>query len=152
MLFSDAKGRKVVSTSTAETVGKVREFVVDPASRSVIAIHLKKAESGETLRWSDITGFGEDAVTFSHGDVAVDLAHHAGVEPRVREGALDAMKLIPAERLLRVQEEDRPIGFEHLADRGCHEDQRFPGRRPGRHHQVMSFDQCLQTKRLVPPQ
>lgn len=69
MLFSDAKGRKVVSTSTAETVGKVREFVVDPASRSVIAIHLKKAESGETLRWSDITGFGEDAVTVSGADV-----------------------------------------------------------------------------------
>lgn len=69
MLFSDAKGRKVVSTSTAETVGKVNAFVVDPTSRSVLAIHLKKAESGDTLRWSDVTGFGEDAVTVSGADV-----------------------------------------------------------------------------------
>ena len=72
MLFSDAKGRKVVSTSTAEKVGKVTEFVVDPASRSVLAVHLKKAESGDTLRWSDITGFGEDAVTVPGTDVITE--------------------------------------------------------------------------------
>lgn len=71
MLFSDAKGRKVVSTSTAETVGKVTEFVVDPSSRSVIAVHVKKAASGDTLRWGDITGFGEDAVTVPGADAIV---------------------------------------------------------------------------------
>ena len=63
--FSDAKGRKVVSTSTADTVGKVNDFVVDPSSRSVLAVLCKKTESGEVLRWSDITAFGDDAVTVS---------------------------------------------------------------------------------------
>lgn len=65
MLFSDATGRKVVSTSTAETVGKIDGFVVDPATRAVMAVELKKTESGDTLLWSDIIGFGADAVTVS---------------------------------------------------------------------------------------
>lgn len=79
MLFSDAKGRKVVSTSTAETVGKVSGFVVDPTSRAVLALHVKKAESGDTLRWDRLTAFGVDAVTVSGaGDVtAADPAVEA---------------------------------------------------------------------------
>jgi uncharacterized protein YrrD len=63
MRFSEADGRKVVSTSTAETVGKVSGFVVDPARRTVIAVELKKADHGDTLLWSDIVGFGADAIT-----------------------------------------------------------------------------------------
>ncbi|GAB2919246.1 hypothetical protein GCM10027047_16010 [Rhodococcus aerolatus] len=68
-LFSDAKGRKVVSTSTADTVGKISEFVVDPSSRSVVAVLCKKTEDGDTLRWSDITAFGDDAVTVANAGV-----------------------------------------------------------------------------------
>ncbi len=62
-LFSDAKGRQVVSTSTADTVGKIHELVVDPSSRSVVAMLCKKTEDGDTLLWSDVTAFGDDAVT-----------------------------------------------------------------------------------------
>ena len=68
MLFSDAKGRKVVSSSTATTVGKVSGFVVDPATRAVVGVQLKKAEHGDLLRWSDITAFGADAVTVTDPD------------------------------------------------------------------------------------
>jgi sporulation protein YlmC with PRC-barrel domain len=68
MRFSDATGRKVVSTSTAETVGKIDGFVVDPATRSVIAVELKKTDSGDTLLWPDIFGFGADAVTVTGTD------------------------------------------------------------------------------------
>jgi sporulation protein YlmC with PRC-barrel domain len=63
MLFSDAKGRKVVSTEAAEQVGKIKDVVVDPATHSVVALLLKKTESGSILRWSDLTGFGADAAT-----------------------------------------------------------------------------------------
>lgn len=62
-LFSDAKGRKIVSTSTADTVGRVGELVVDASSRSVVAVLCKKAEDGDILLWSDVTAFGDDAVT-----------------------------------------------------------------------------------------
>jgi uncharacterized protein YrrD len=68
MLFSDAKGRKVVSSSTATTVGKVNRFVVDPATRAVVGVELKKTEHGDMLRWSDITAFGADAVTVTGPD------------------------------------------------------------------------------------
>jgi sporulation protein YlmC with PRC-barrel domain len=68
MLFSEGKGRKVVSSSTATTVGKVSRFVVDPATRSVVGVELKKAEHGDMLRWSDITAFGVDAVTVTGPD------------------------------------------------------------------------------------
>lgn len=63
MLFSDAKGHKVVSTDTAEQVGKIKGVVVDPHTRSVVALLLKKTDGGSILKWSDLTGFGSDAAT-----------------------------------------------------------------------------------------
>lgn len=79
MLFSESKGRKVVSTSTADTVGKIDEFVVDPASHSILALALKKTDHGDTLRWPDITAFGEDAVTVTGAErlTEADEAIHA---------------------------------------------------------------------------
>ncbi len=68
MRFTDAVGRQVVSTSTAATVGKVDEFVVDPQRQAVVAVLLKKADSGSTLAWSDIAAFGADAVTVASAD------------------------------------------------------------------------------------
>lgn len=69
MLFSEAMGRKVVSTTTAETVGRVEEFVVDPGSHTVIALILKKTDAGNLLRWNAITAFGVDAVTIPAAEV-----------------------------------------------------------------------------------
>ena len=63
--FGEAKGRPVVSTTTAETVGKVEGFVVDPAARRVVALRLKKHD---VLRWPDLTAFGSDAVTVGGAD------------------------------------------------------------------------------------
>lgn len=70
--FTDAIGRKVVSTATAESVGKVHGFVVDPHGPVIAALELKKTESGDTLRWSDITAFGADAVTVSGTEKITD--------------------------------------------------------------------------------
>ena len=58
--FLEAAGRQVVSTSTADTVGKVDRLLVDPARRRVVAVAVKKAG---LLRWRDLTAFGADAVT-----------------------------------------------------------------------------------------
>lgn len=68
MKFSEGRNHKVVSTSTADTVGKVHEYVVDPLTHAVLALQLKKTSDGDTLRWSDITAFGTDAVTVSGAD------------------------------------------------------------------------------------
>lgn len=87
MLFSEASGRKVVSTSTADTVGKINEFLVDPRTRQVVGLHLKKTSDGDTLRWPDIASFGVDAVTVTGADriVAADeeLAKLTGKAHRI---------------------------------------------------------------------
>jgi sporulation protein YlmC with PRC-barrel domain len=70
MLFSEAKGRGVMSTDTATTVGTVDGFLVDPPSARVVALRLKKTSgSGDTLHWEDLTSFGTDHVTVSSADV-----------------------------------------------------------------------------------
>ncbi|NNG35587.1 PRC-barrel domain-containing protein [Nakamurella aerolata] len=61
---SDAVGRNVVSTQTAETLGRVKHVVIDPVGQRVVALELDKTRhSGHFVHWNDITGFGEDAVT-----------------------------------------------------------------------------------------
>lgn len=87
MRFTEANGRKVVSTSTAETVGHISEFVVDPQSHSVVALILKKGGDGDTLLWSAITAFGEDAVTVAGAEVVTEsnpaIAALSGKEKRL---------------------------------------------------------------------
>ena len=50
MRFSDLHGRKLVSTSTADTVGKVSGFLLDPATRTVtragVPLALTRKETG----------------------------------------------------------------------------------------------------------
>lgn len=66
MRFSEAKGHKIVDSSTADTIGRVRSLMVDPSSRSVAAVRLKKkTDRGNVLRWSNLTAFGLDAVTIA---------------------------------------------------------------------------------------
>ncbi|MDN5896427.1 MAG: PRC-barrel domain-containing protein [Nocardioides sp.] len=69
MKFSEASGRQVVSSNTAETVGQVAGFVIDPQSHSVVAITLKRTEHGDTVLWADLTAFGVDAVTVPDAEV-----------------------------------------------------------------------------------
>jgi sporulation protein YlmC with PRC-barrel domain len=64
MLFSEAVGQRVVSTSSAATVGHVGSMVIDPVAQRVVALSLKKTPvSGDLLPWTEITAFGVDAVT-----------------------------------------------------------------------------------------
>jgi sporulation protein YlmC with PRC-barrel domain len=73
MLFSEASGQKVVSTSNASTVGHIGAFVIDPAVHKVVGLSLKKTPgSGTMLPWSDITAFGADAVTVAGDHLIVD--------------------------------------------------------------------------------
>jgi uncharacterized protein YrrD len=63
MRFSEAEGRKVVSTATAETVGRVSDYIIDPVSRTVAALMLKKTSGSDNiLPWENLQAFGQDAV------------------------------------------------------------------------------------------
>lgn len=68
MRFSEAQGHKVVSTTTAETLGQIDGFVVDPADRSVVALELRSRQDGDIVRWTAIRSFGADAVTVDSPD------------------------------------------------------------------------------------
>ncbi len=72
MLITEATGRKVVSTSTAETVGQISDFVIDPQSHTVVAVTLKRADRGDTVLWSDISAFGADAVTVTGAETITE--------------------------------------------------------------------------------
>lgn len=69
MKFSEALGRKVVSTADASTVGTISSFVIDPAAGKVVALSLAKSTGpGNMLPWSHIAAFGSDAVTVTSVD------------------------------------------------------------------------------------
>ena len=72
MKFSEASGREVVSRSTAETVGQVAEFVIDPQSHSIVAVTLKETQHGDTVLWAALSAFGVDAVTVPGAEVILD--------------------------------------------------------------------------------
>lgn len=88
MRFSEARKQKVVSTSSATTVGRVDGFVVDASAARVVALLLKKTPGdADLLRWADLTAFGRDAVTVpgaesltsAAGDLAVLADKHHDV-------------------------------------------------------------------------
>jgi sporulation protein YlmC with PRC-barrel domain len=63
MLFSETTLRRVLATTTASTVGKVEDLIVDPHERAIAALRLYGARNGDILHWADITGIGPDIVT-----------------------------------------------------------------------------------------
>lgn len=66
MLFTEARKREVVSTSTATRVGRVDGFVVAAAPARVSMLKLAKvAGDGNLLAWEEVQGFGPDAVTIA---------------------------------------------------------------------------------------
>lgn len=72
MMFSAAKGHQIVDTSSADTVGTVSGFLVEPSTHSIVALRVKKTKTGEVIRWRDITAFGSEAVTIPSASVVTD--------------------------------------------------------------------------------
>ncbi|CAN5419136.1 hypothetical protein BH09ACT12_BH09ACT12_14690 [soil metagenome] len=72
MLYSDLKGRKLVDTSSADSIGKVDGLLLDPASRTVAALEFKKTDHGSVVAWDDLTAVGADAVTVAGASVVTD--------------------------------------------------------------------------------
>lgn len=62
--FGEARRRDVVTTTGAETVGRVDHFVVDPDTQRIAALRLDKVEGDDRyVSWSRISSFGQDVVT-----------------------------------------------------------------------------------------
>ncbi len=97
MRFSEAQGHKVVSTATADTVGKVEQLIVDPSTQHVVGLLLKKTSGdGDALPWSGISAFGTDAVTVTD-ESAVVIADGRLKELSDKRSALGGKRVLSRE-------------------------------------------------------
>ena len=70
MKLKEAYGRKVLSANDAEVVGRVEAFVIDANKGSVVGLRLAKVSGNRSfLSWSDLRGFGADAVIVGGADL-----------------------------------------------------------------------------------
>ena len=74
-----AAGRKVISRADARDLGVVGHLLVDAAERRVAAIVIGRGRKAQLIDWSQVTGFGPDAVM-----VTDDGAVRAPVDDRER--------------------------------------------------------------------
>ena len=73
MNLTDVTGRTVLDLATATELGRVDDYVIDPASRQIIGFHLAGAAGNASwLSWDAITAVGADALTVEHGEVLTD--------------------------------------------------------------------------------
>jgi uncharacterized protein YrrD len=62
MRLSELRGRRVMATGTAVTLGHVTGAIIDPHGRALAALRVKGAPAGDTLPWAEISGLGPDAI------------------------------------------------------------------------------------------
>jgi sporulation protein YlmC with PRC-barrel domain len=68
MRLKEARGRKVVSTENAESIGTIDALVIDPEKRCITALRLGKVKGDATfLSWKHLQ-FGPDAVIVDSSD------------------------------------------------------------------------------------
>lgn len=67
--FNSAEGRPVVAADTAESLGEVKGFVVDPTASRVEAVHVSgRGRKAEVVPWTSVHSFGDDAVVAEQAD------------------------------------------------------------------------------------
>jgi uncharacterized protein YrrD len=70
MHLSELRGRRVVSRSSAETLGEVSDVLLSPAPWSISALVLGKGRKAQAVGWPQIVGIGPDAVVVADDDAA----------------------------------------------------------------------------------
>ena len=73
MNVSDVIGRSVLDLSTATTVGRVDDVVIDPRSRRLVGFHLAKVSGSATwLPWEALRSLGADALTIDGAEALTE--------------------------------------------------------------------------------
>ncbi len=62
MHLSQLRGRRVISRSSAESLGDVSDALLTTSPAAVTALQVGKGRKAETVPWSQIVGIGPDAV------------------------------------------------------------------------------------------
>jgi uncharacterized protein YrrD len=87
--FRQAQGRKVISRATAHQLGSVSHLLVTVDCRQVEAVILGKGKKAMLVDWSQLTGFGADAVMVS--DEAALRSPADGREQAAAAGKLELL-------------------------------------------------------------
>ncbi len=96
MNVSELLGRSVLDLSTATTVGRIDDIVVDAASRRIAGFRLSKTPGPSTwLAWDDVKAVGADAVTIERPEQVGDES--AGLGRGVRADKVIGGRLLTDE-------------------------------------------------------
>ena len=87
--FAATSGRKVVSGTSAEELGKLAHIVVDVKRPQVTSLVVGKGRKALLVAWEHVNGFGPDAVM-----VADDSALHPPRDDRERAAADGKLELV----------------------------------------------------------
>lgn len=87
--FAAASGRKIVSRTSAEELGKLSHIVVDVKRPQVTALVVGKGRKALLVAWEQVNGFGPDAVM-----VADESALHPPRDDRERAAADGKLELV----------------------------------------------------------
>jgi uncharacterized protein YrrD len=72
MHLSELRGRRVVSRTSAETLGSVEDLVLAAGPWTVSALIIGKGRKAQAVLWPQIVGLGPDAVVVSGDDAATE--------------------------------------------------------------------------------
>jgi uncharacterized protein YrrD len=66
MRLRESADRRVVGRDSAEKLGAVKRYLVEPERAEIVALEVAGAPGGRTIvDWSSLTGFGPDAVVIA---------------------------------------------------------------------------------------
>jgi uncharacterized protein YrrD len=60
--FRNSIGRKVVSRSSAQNLGKVDHLLIDDQQRRIASVVVGRGKRAQLVDWAQLSGFGPDAV------------------------------------------------------------------------------------------
>jgi sporulation protein YlmC with PRC-barrel domain len=60
--FAAASGRKVISRTSAEELGKLAHIVIDVKRRQIASLVVGKGRKALLIAWEQVSGFGPDAI------------------------------------------------------------------------------------------
>jgi sporulation protein YlmC with PRC-barrel domain len=60
--FRRARGRKVISRTSAQELGVVGDLLIDAQRREIAAVVIGRGKKAQLIDWAQVSGFGPDAV------------------------------------------------------------------------------------------
>ena len=84
MHLSELRGRRVVSRTSAQTLGEVSDLLLSTNPAAVAALQIGKGRKAGSVGWAQISGIGPDAVVVTDDDAVSAVSPIEGQSPMGR--------------------------------------------------------------------